>query len=303
MALTIGANLALGKLGGAVRNSLTVTTQTGLGVDAAGVTTPGSNIKMSDFYTEISDVSGTYSVVSGTSYLYTCLLADSGSRINRWSGNSLAFTWGGTGPIFPMFSDRTLTSVSALFDGDLGSSGEVTNTLTHPFFADILLKSDNQLIYIYSCFGAETSILLADGSYKFIKDIQVGDQLASYLITGMPDASENDAWRTWASADIDYSADTCAVERISAHDVDSYYLLNSKTKVTAEHPFMVKRDGIWQWVIVSQMVIGDQLLDNLGELIPVTDLELVNEPLTVYMLDAENIDAFFADDYFVHNKA
>jgi len=139
-----------------------------------------------------------------------------------------------------------------------------------------------------TCFLAGTKVVMADGSYKNIEDIVVGDLVLAY--------DEG----TGAIAN-------CKVTHTFYHspeEMTEYYLLvNDNLQVTPNHRFY--SDG--EWVYAGDLEVGDSLLTKeLSESYAVSSLEKIYEKVPTYDLEIENLHTFFVSidegiDILVHN--
>ncbi|MGH8248212.1 MAG: choice-of-anchor Q domain-containing protein, partial [Gammaproteobacteria bacterium] len=133
------------------------------------------------------------------------------------------------------------------------------------------------------CFTAETKVLMSDGSYKRIIDVQPGDHVMSY--------------------------DFAAGQRVSSLVENTYqsqavgYLRINGLEVTRKHPFAVGND---EWKEAWQLKVGDRVLGLGGGLTEIRSIEYVNEGTPVYNLEVAGVHNFYVSDgeheYLVHNK-
>ncbi len=129
------------------------------------------------------------------------------------------------------------------------------------------------------CFIAGTKIWMADGTFKNIEDIELGDVIA-----------------TRESAFNGMIVDGEVVD-LQEHYVGDYILVNGDLGVTGEHVLLVNG----QWNVASEIELGDYLLNSDGEDVLVTSLESVNEPVWVYNFEVEKYHTYFANGIYVHN--
>ncbi len=129
------------------------------------------------------------------------------------------------------------------------------------------------------CFTGDTEILMADGSYKPIKDI-----------------SENDLILT---KEHDFSSNLVPGKVVETfeHFVDGYLLVNENLEVTEEHVVFV--NGAWD--IAGNLNIGDSLLGKNAELIEIYSIQEITKPVYVYNFEVEKYHTYFANDFYVHN--
>ena len=152
-----------------------------------------------------------------------------------------------------------------------------------------------------SCHVTGTVMNLADGSTKLVEDLQVGDVLASYDIAGLSDTGE---FLDWSSQINQFSATqtTATVVNITSSSFGRYVNFNNGlTKVTEEHPVLVKDVGNnISFKQVIDVVIGDSFYIN-GAWVEITSKEAVEETITAYNIDVETDDVYLADGILWHN--
>jgi len=129
------------------------------------------------------------------------------------------------------------------------------------------------------CFTAETQILMADGSYKQIKDVKEGD----WILT-----KENESSDKMVSA---------KVIKTSEQTTDSYLIINNKLEVTGNHPIFIGG----KWKQAQAIELGDKLFNEKGQEVIVESLELKKETVKVYNIELEDYQAYFAGGFYVHN--
>jgi PKD repeat protein len=134
---------------------------------------------------------------------------------------------------------------------------------------------------VKGCFTADTLVLMADGLRKRIADVLAGDVVMAY----------------------DFAAGLRVfrmVTQVFQFQTEGFLRIND-LEVTPAHRFAVGPD---QWVEAGQLAIGDQVLNGDG-FTPVTRLEWVDEPASVYTLTIDQAHNFFVSDglelYLVHN--
>ena len=98
-------------------------------------------------------------------------------------------------------------------------------------------------IIIVMCMTGDTPILMANGKEKFLKDIRVGDIVATFDSGKLKTARVNN----WMS-----------------NGVDSVYTLQTQSgkivKANERHPFLIDNNGVLEWTRVNQLKIGDELV-------------------------------------------
>ncbi|MCK4365477.1 MAG: hypothetical protein KAW45_05460 [Thermoplasmatales archaeon] len=160
------------------------------------------------------------------------------------------------------------------------------------------------MVLDFCCFPAGTKITMADGCYKNIEDVKIGDLVKSF------------------------NEDTQQFENNKVLELETpiregYYNLyfgsNQRVKVTNEHPFYTKKlDGSIVWCslepertheyypylyFVQQLEIGDTIYTDEGTWTEIYGWEYAEGSIQTYNLGhVENTNTFFADSLLVHNK-
>ena len=98
-------------------------------------------------------------------------------------------------------------------------------------------------VILIMCLTGDTSILMADGSEKALKDINIGDKVATYQ-DGKLAVSEVQNWKNQGS-DLVYAVHTES---------------GAVVKGNARHPFLVERNGYTEWVRIKNLKVGDKIL-------------------------------------------
>jgi len=137
-------------------------------------------------------------------------------------------------------------------------------------------------VYLGACFIGGTEILMADGSYKPIEEISVGEYVISY---------DNITRKDIASKVIK------TIINPPGSVSDYIIIINGVVGVTPTHPFLINRE----WQAIGNARIGDNMTDVNGENLSITSLERVYEKVLTYNLEVENTHNYYAADLRVHN--
>lgn len=156
---------------------------------------------------------------------------------------------------------------------------------------------DNQAGYGGSCFIAGTKVTMADGTFKNIEDVKVGDKVKGHK-------EEN----TVIKLDPTLLADR---KLYSFNDNEHYFF-------TSEHPFMTEegwksikpektkeRDGVELYdQLKGELKVGDKLVTDNGpvEVKDIKSKEMNNPEMPLYNFNVSNDNSYIADNYVVHNK-
>lgn len=130
------------------------------------------------------------------------------------------------------------------------------------------------------CFLSGTPVLMADYSEKNIENINIGDQILTFV---------NDATPRHVVA---------TVQGVQTYIVDEYMVINGKLSLTPEHRIFLNDE----WQFAGQAKLGDYLTLSSGLKEEVTDIEYFNKPGTkVYNIVVGKYHTYIAHDYYVHN--
>jgi len=148
------------------------------------------------------------------------------------------------------------------------------------------------------CFPAGTKITMADGSYKNIEDVKIGDRVLSYDI-------KHDRFTSW----------TVKMLGNPVHPV--YEINDGLIRATKEHPLYIKKtDERIGWGAVNPsndvvrlredvlpLEVGDQLLTSEGEWVEVAKITFNSEPVQTYnILSFLGRRTYFANNILVYEE-
>ena len=164
-----------------------------------------------------------------------------------------------------------------------------------------------------ACFLPGTLILMSDGSQKPIEEINVGDKVMSLDLPGLPDEDLGYLeWKAYTMRPMDdedleglvsRSQKSAFVENLFYDYMNGYYSINNGyLKVTSEHDLFVYHTGKWRWETPTDITVGMQLLNFLGETVKIDSIEWVAGEVEVINFDVEPLDVYYAGGVLVHNK-
>lgn len=149
------------------------------------------------------------------------------------------------------------------------------------------------------CFKAGTRITRANGFKVPIEQVTVGSALRSIAIEGLDPSKEN-AYQTWKANQLVTKPVSTTVAHVIRNTFSHYFIINGSLSVTYEHPLLAWRGGVWQFITVANLLVGDVVYRN-GSHVPVNSIVRVDKPIETWNLDVEPYDVYFADDFAVHN--
>jgi len=138
----------------------------------------------------------------------------------------------------------------------------------------------------HNCFVEGTLITNGDGEQVKIETLKPGDLVQSAKI-------ESDGSFVLESKPI---TDILVSKKTPTYKI---HVGGVVIEGTSEHPMYV--DG--QWVKIKDLKVGDKLTNSKGELVEITNIEIVEEVKTVYnLLGVVDNRNFFVENYLSHNK-
>ena len=339
MATTAGQNLSLGKLKRAVDGTDSYTTaNTSLGAQNDG----SSETKMSDFsITSVDSVTGFTYLWEDTSETYTMNFSNNGSLfLSKIAGNTFNFAWSDNSAVtsIPSSDYTAVVTAAAISNANTGTGDDSdwfpagTNnasvTITGKFYEDgqsdgyndhatnynTNLNKSITVVDSYSgspvCLLVGTPIEMADGSFKNVEDLEIGDWVLSMNMPGQIDEDE-DNWRSSRFSDEkteEFTQHSASVQDINFDFAYNYWKINGdKEMITGEHEMLYKPIGenTWMWQLTPNMKVGAHLMDKNGNEIEITSLENIvdnDNGFEVVQIDVEPLDVYFGKTFLVHNK-
>jgi len=258
----------------------------------------------------INSISDAFGAIKGNTNIGSILGGIIGGPVGAFLGNKAYGAFGGDGTtdtnnaVANMAQARGLTKSLATRpsaktgtyqdrSGDNDGSGTNVGGTGTAAAAD---TSQGQTGY-GSCFIAGTKVTMADGTFKNIEDIKVGDKVKGH--------KENNEV-------IKLDPTLLADRKLYSFNNNEHYFF------TSEHPFMTEegwksikpektkeRDGVELYnQLKGELKIGDKLVTD-KSLIEITDIKSkeINKPdMPLYNFNVSNDNSYIADGYVVHNK-
>ncbi len=153
-----------------------------------------------------------------------------------------------------------------------------------------------------------SEIRMYDGSTKEIQDVQVGDVVKSYQPIGMPNTDLNFAkWNTDDLAGSFFSGSVVVGKNES--EATFYYTISGSNNQQYQRHQLASTfvfdsgSNNYRFRPGWDLEPGDKLFDKDGNEITIVSKEdtFVDNPVTFYSLDVEDIDTYFSSDILVHN--
>ena len=145
------------------------------------------------------------------------------------------------------------------------------------------------------CLDGNSNILMADGTYKKVKDLETGELLKSKAVSDKPNTGYKNDWEAyvnWNDLDVIPTLEDSNSMVDDVFEIEAKYLKvinGGLLKMALTHPVLVKKllaSGETGWTVRSAFNIeeGDIILGDNGEEINVTSVEVQEGDFTLYDL-------------------
>ncbi len=220
-------------------------------------------------------------------------------RFQRWEGAH--------------FSDTDVTITGKYHDDGQSDGFNDHATRYNTAISKVVEIQDTYGGLAIACFLPGTLILMADKTAKPIEEINVGDEVMSLDLPGLPDEDLGYLeWKAFTMRPMDYddleslverNQKTAFVENLFYDYMDGYYSINNGyLKVTREHDLFTYYDNKWRWNTARELQEGMKLFSFLGEIVNIDSVEWVEGEVEVINFDVEPLDIYYAGGVLVHNK-
>ena len=147
-----------------------------------------------------------------------------------------------------------------------------------------------------SCLVVGTNINMADGTTKFIEDLEEGDELLSVELPGM-----SDVYSDYRIYDLDKVKIVSAKVKQVVFDFTSrYFIINDKLNGT-RHPVMAFRNNYFEWWQINDLLVKDKLVTADLSLDEIISTEEKFEEVETVGIRLDKYNTYFAEGYLVHD--
>jgi len=328
MARSSGDTLSLNNLAGATGN----TQNSNVSLNAIN-SSAGTTVSLNDFGIDSvnSDFTSAYSyLVESTTETITLGVGGAGSKfaskIGNRSGNT---TWGITGgSVISLTTNNGLSGVFTVGSMNPQSPSAQTvlqNVVSHNIsatfadgFNDHATRYNNAISKtVYSvdsydgnsadmCLLPNTPILLSDGTTKLAEDLEEGDILKGWRLTGLDDDHEV-GYLDWNQSELGGEYTNVTVVDVIFSFAQRLYKFNDELTTTFEHPLFIKSntDGLYRFKEAGLITNEDKLIKSVdGNLVEVSvdSIEVINSTKEIVSINVETADTYISNGYISHNK-
>ena len=144
---------------------------------------------------------------------------------------------------------------------------------------------------------------MSDGTWSNIEDLYIGDEIMAANIPGLEDNElDINNLLLWSSEDISETTKTSAmVTNIFTRSYGQYYLINDTIKITYEHIIPAQKAGLWKFIQIEELEIGDNIMSDTLDIVEVASKILINEDVETISINIETKDVYFVDGLMAHN--
>lgn len=321
-----GDTLSLYNLGQATGQGVT---NISLGT-AEGSPTSGETIGLSKFSpSSVGNLEGYTYAVENTAESYE-LAFTTGSGVlfdSRIANRSENFTW--SVPTGTKISLNTNSGKAASFNvgnmTDVATQTTLQNVETHTirvvwndgFNDHVSGHGANKDKTVYSvdsydghtalCLTSDSPITKADGTVVEVGELEEGDLLKGFAITGL-DADSDSNYLQWSTENLSVTPKDVKVVNVVYSFSQRYYSVNGgEINATSEHPMLVKdsESGNYKFKEIFRLNVGDCLIKGTEsgvEEIEITSIEPIVETTEIVSIDVEEQDTYMVNGYITHNK-
>ncbi len=197
-------------------------------------------------------------------------------------------------------ANTDFVTISADFSVNANTSGESHGGSTRANLLAAPYALSEFWGYQYnSCLLVGTKVLMYDGTEKNIEDLEINDEVYSPILPGL-EASYHD-YKLDNLDNIEF--DKGKVKRVVFDFVTEYYSINKKYNATSTHGIfaMKGKDKRFEWWKVSDLELGDKVVNPKLELEEVTSIKKIEKELEVVSVGLKKYNVFFADGYMNHD--
>jgi len=329
-----GDTLSLKNLGTAVR-----TTDTGSGISLNALNaSAGTIVSMSGYGIDsVDSITGFTYAVESTTETYTLGFSGEGNKFSTLKSKGGNFIWS-VSPSYNSAGDsagwlsleagagyQNDITIGAMNPQGAGSQTSLMGAQSHTLsvtYADTYNDhatnyntARNKTVYSVDsydgnsaalCLTIDSPVTLADGTIVEVGDLEEGDLLQGYSITGLGTDESN--FLEWSTDTLGTVAKDVTLVGITYSFANKYYDINDgEVTATSEHPMLVKdgNDGEYRFKEMFNINTNDKLIRDVSGTITeidITSIEVVEKTVEIVSIDVEQDDTYLVNGYITHNK-
>ncbi|WP_158728216.1 MULTISPECIES: DUF5977 domain-containing protein [unclassified Flavobacterium] len=152
------------------------------------------------------------------------------------------------------------------------------------------------------CFVEGTLITLPDGSRKVIEDLHLDQLLLSAEIETLIDTNDASELYKWSCEHLLETRIISPITKLTQKVAYKTMIINDGLfEATPTHLQLIQRDGLWRFIALGDILVGDNLYTIESEIIPVTSVTINLEERKIYPLTLNPFHTYFANGILTHN--
>ena len=154
-----------------------------------------------------------------------------------------------------------------------------------------------------NCVLKGTKISLSNNESVTIERLKVKGSLIAYTINELPPTQDERLIGINRTTKFSGSFSDQEVKNIWKNTKEHYLLINDKLGITMEHFVLCKRDREYFWTRAENLEVGAELFTINDTFERINTIDIIEETVDVYNIQVNNVYAYFANGYLVHNGA
>lgn len=152
------------------------------------------------------------------------------------------------------------------------------------------------------CFVEGTLISLPNGTQKPIEQLQINELLLSSEIDTLNDTNDVKELYKWSVNHLSEKRISSPITHIKQKTAYETIIINDGLlEATPFHSQLIQRDGIWKFIPIGEVVVGDNLYGIDQAIIPVTSVVVNREKRNIYPMTLNPSHTYFANGVLTHN--
>jgi hypothetical protein len=152
------------------------------------------------------------------------------------------------------------------------------------------------------CFVEGTLITLDNGTQIPIETLVVNQLLLSAEIETLLDTNNVNELYKWNSGFLQEKRISSPITQIEPKVAYKTIIINDGLlEATPSHSQLIQRDGLWKFISLGDVIVGDNLYDINKEIIPITIVSVSLEKRNIYPLTLSPSHTYFANGILTHN--
>jgi hypothetical protein len=152
------------------------------------------------------------------------------------------------------------------------------------------------------CFVEGTLITLPNGTQKPIQELQIDELLLSSEIDTLNDTNDVTELYKWSCSHLSENRIIAPITNIEKKIAYETIIINDGLlEATPFHSQLIQRDGIWKFIPIGEVFVGDNLYGIDQRIISVTSVTVNREKRNIYPMSLSPSHTYFANGVLTHN--